>query len=89
MLGSLLSSLLGSSLLRLLLHLLLLQKLASALRLAKGSELTAQPQSLISAPAALQDHPILVERTTRLQQPLQYEREYVAETRLTGETPVA
>eukprot|EP00891_Asterochloris_glomerata_P009304 jgi/Astpho2/9304/fgenesh1_pg.00139_%23_25_t len=34
--------------------------------------------------ALFTDHPILVERTTRLQQPLQYEREYVAETRLTG-----
>ena len=30
-----------------------------------------------------------MERITRLQQPLQYEREYIAETRFTGETPVA
>ena len=49
----------------------------------------AKSQSLGSAPATLQDHTILVERITRLQQPLQYEREYIAETRFTGETPVA
>ena len=30
-----------------------------------------------------------MERTTWLQQPLQYEREYIAETHFTGKTPAA
>ena len=92
MLGSLQSRFHVDSFLRPLLH-LLLQISAASTCLSAASTCNQpewpDPHSTVCAPAALQDHPILVERTTRLQQPLQYEREFIAETRFTGETPVA
>ena len=93
MLGSLQSGLSGSRLLRLLLHLLLQISAASTCLSAEirrwncNGRPHLSPLSLPLLP--LQDHPTLVKRTTRLQQPLQYEREYIAETRCTGEQCVA